>query len=70
MTPSPNQRRLRRTRLSQLKNKFADLPVTNSMDTTDPIEGTSTDVEQPAAPQKKFHVPPITIDNVNNQAHY
>ncbi|GFR23855.1 nucleic-acid-binding protein from transposon X-element [Trichonephila clavata] len=50
------------------QNKFADLPVTNSMDTTDPIEGTSTDVEQPAAPQKKFHVPPITIDNVNNQA--
>ncbi|GFQ95470.1 nucleic-acid-binding protein from transposon X-element [Trichonephila clavata] len=50
------------------QNKFADLPVTNSMDTTDPIEGTSTDVEQPTAPQKKFHVPPITIDNVNNQA--
>ncbi|GFQ70011.1 nucleic-acid-binding protein from transposon X-element [Trichonephila clavata] len=35
------------------------------MDITDPIEGTSTDAVHP---QKKFHVPPITIDNVTNQA--
>ncbi|GFR31443.1 nucleic-acid-binding protein from transposon X-element [Trichonephila clavata] len=52
------------------QNKFAELSANNSMDTTDAIEGTSTDVVHPGstAPQKKFHVPPITIDNVTNQA--
>ncbi|GFR15525.1 hypothetical protein TNCT_346381, partial [Trichonephila clavata] len=52
------------------QNKFAELSANNSMDTTDPIEGTSTNVVHPGstAPQKKFHVPPITIDNVTNQA--
>ncbi|GFQ80816.1 nucleic-acid-binding protein from transposon X-element [Trichonephila clavata] len=52
------------------QNKFAELTVSNNMDITDPIEGTSTDAVHPGptAPQKKFHVPPITIDNVSNQA--
>ncbi|GFQ87995.1 nucleic-acid-binding protein from transposon X-element [Trichonephila clavata] len=40
------------------------------MDVTDPQEGTSATSENPGvtAPQKKQHVPPITIDNVSNQA--
>ncbi|GFT46466.1 hypothetical protein TNCV_3219621 [Trichonephila clavipes] len=40
------------------------------MDVADPQEGTSTTIDHPGvtAPQKKFHVPPINIDNVKNQA--
>ncbi|GFQ76023.1 hypothetical protein TNCT_460551 [Trichonephila clavata] len=47
------------------QNKFDELSV---RDTTDPLEGTSASVVHPgaSAPQKKFHVPPITIDNVKN----
>ncbi|GFQ68561.1 putative RNA-directed DNA polymerase from transposon X-element [Trichonephila clavata] len=52
------------------QNKFGELTVSNTMDITDPLEGISTSVVHPGAtaPQKKFHVPPITIDNVTNQA--
>ncbi|GFR21876.1 nucleic-acid-binding protein from transposon X-element [Trichonephila clavata] len=54
------------------QNKFAELTVSNSssMDFTDPQEGTSATSGTPVvtAPQKKHHVPPITINNVSNQA--
>ncbi|GFR23628.1 nucleic-acid-binding protein from transposon X-element [Trichonephila clavata] len=58
--------------ITPTQNKFAQLAVSNttSMDVTDPQEGTSAASVTPSvtAPQKKQHVPPITIDNVTNQA--
>ncbi|GFY76237.1 nucleic-acid-binding protein from transposon X-element [Trichonephila inaurata madagascariensis] len=54
------------------QNKFSGLEINqgDSMDATDPQEGTSATSVHPSAtaPQKKLHVPPITIDNVKNQA--
>ncbi|GFQ98306.1 hypothetical protein TNCT_9541 [Trichonephila clavata] len=58
--------------ITPTQNKFAQLAVTDttSMDVTDPQEGTSAAsvTSSVTAPQKKQHVPPITIDNVTNQA--
>ncbi|GFQ78367.1 hypothetical protein TNCT_321 [Trichonephila clavata] len=50
------------------QNKFAKLSVSGAIDTTDPPEGSSGSVAHPGAPapQKKFHVPPITIDNCSS----
>ncbi|GFS33590.1 hypothetical protein TNIN_418371 [Trichonephila inaurata madagascariensis] len=54
------------------QNKFSGLEINqgDSMDVTDPMEGTSATIVHPGAtaPQKKLHLPPITIDNVKNQA--
>ncbi|GFT94196.1 nucleic-acid-binding protein from transposon X-element [Trichonephila clavipes] len=57
-----------RTDITSTENRFAQLSV-EEMDI--PVQaGTSTQNEVPgaAAPRKKHHVPPITIDNVSNQA--
>ncbi|GFR11233.1 nucleic-acid-binding protein from transposon X-element [Trichonephila clavata] len=58
--------------ITPTQNKFAQLAVSDatSMDVTDPQEGTSATSVTPSvtAPQRKQHVPPITIDNVSNQA--
>ncbi|GFX42374.1 nucleic-acid-binding protein from transposon X-element [Trichonephila clavipes] len=57
-----------RTDITSTENRFAQLTV-EDMDI--PVQaGTSTQNEVPgaAAPRKKHHVPPITIDNVSNQA--
>ncbi|GFQ93257.1 hypothetical protein TNCT_624271 [Trichonephila clavata] len=58
--------------ITPTQNKFAQLAVSNttSMDVTDLQEGTSAAsvTSSVTAPQKKQHVPPITIDNVTNQA--
>ncbi|GFW85350.1 nucleic-acid-binding protein from transposon X-element [Trichonephila clavipes] len=56
----------------ETQNKFSGLSIHNedNMDVVDPQEGTSSATSHPGvtAPSKKFHVPPINIDNVENQA--
>ncbi|GFV54433.1 nucleic-acid-binding protein from transposon X-element [Trichonephila clavipes] len=56
----------------ETQNKFSGLSIHNedNMDVVDPQEGTSSATSHPGvkAPPKKFHVPPINIDNVENQA--
>ncbi|GFQ94371.1 nucleic-acid-binding protein from transposon X-element [Trichonephila clavata] len=58
-----------RTESTPIVNQFAALTTNDSMDhsgdTSTPA--TATDV-QPTAPERKRHVPPITIDNVVNKA--
>ncbi|GFX19498.1 putative RNA-directed DNA polymerase from transposon X-element [Trichonephila clavipes] len=56
----------------ETQNRFSGITINNedNMEVVDPQEGTSATREHPGvtAPQKKLHVPPITIDNVKNQA--
>ncbi|GFU97661.1 hypothetical protein TNCV_4455471 [Trichonephila clavipes] len=56
----------------ETQNQFSGLLNNNedTMDVVDPQEGTSSATSHPGvtAPQKKPHVPPINIDNVQNQA--
>ncbi|GFX84207.1 RNA-directed DNA polymerase from mobile element jockey [Trichonephila clavipes] len=56
----------------ETQNQFSGLSNNNevNMDVVDPQEGTSSATSHPGvtAPQKKLHVPPINIDNVENQA--
>ncbi|GFU79071.1 nucleic-acid-binding protein from transposon X-element [Trichonephila clavipes] len=59
-----------RTDVTTTQNKFAQLSVEDMDLTAQAGTSTSTDngVPDTAAPPKKHHVPPITIDNVSNQA--
>ncbi|GFW69680.1 nucleic-acid-binding protein from transposon X-element [Trichonephila clavipes] len=59
-----------RTDVTTTQNKFAQLSVEDMDLTAQAGTSTSTDngVPETAAPPKKHHVPPITIDNVSNQA--
>ncbi|GFU79597.1 hypothetical protein TNCV_1890891 [Trichonephila clavipes] len=59
-----------RTDVTTTQNKFAQLSVEDMDLTSQAGTSTSTDSGVPgtAAPPKKHHVPPITIDNVSNQA--
>ncbi|GFY67897.1 hypothetical protein TNIN_203441 [Trichonephila inaurata madagascariensis] len=54
------------------QNRYSGISNNNqeNMGVTDPQEGTSETRVHPGvtAPQRKHHVPPITIDNVKNQA--
>ncbi|GFX55663.1 nucleic-acid-binding protein from transposon X-element [Trichonephila clavipes] len=56
----------------ETQNKFSGLSIHNedNMEVVDPQEGTSSATSHPGvkSPPKKFHVPPINIDNVENQA--
>ncbi|GFS64145.1 hypothetical protein TNCV_3945121 [Trichonephila clavipes] len=64
-----DSKKVKTTDTVEIQNQFSGLSGDN-MDVVDPQEGTSTTIDHPGvtAPQKEFHVPPINIDNVKNQA--